>query len=353
MSTYHIITYGCQMNKSDSERWAGYLEKQNIKSAKDLKRADLIIINICSVREAALARAKARAKQIKSQNKNAKLVLTGCIMENNKKELEKIADEIWEQANMELEAKHKFKDQVFVPIMTGCNNFCSYCVVPYTRGGEKSRNPEDIINDVKHLAEKKYREIMLLGQNVNSYRAKIKNQELRIKKKKVTQDFSLDSEWNFPKLLKEITEIPGDFKISFLTSHPKDMSDELINIIASNDKISKDIHLPVQAGDNEILEKMNRKYTVEHYKNLINKIRAKVPEARISTDIIVGFPTETEGQFKNTVKLIKDIGFSQIFVAAYSPRPQTAASKLKDDVPDEEKKRRREKILEITKDRSR
>ena len=321
------------MNKSDSERIAAELEKKNCKPAKDFKAADLLIINICSVREAALNRAKTRARQIKSLNPNAKLILTGCILESNLKEMEEIADEIWPQADLEIEAKHKFEKSVFVPIMTGCNNFCSYCVVPYTRGREKSRNPKDIIKNIKDLTKTGYCEITLLGQNVNSYKYKPKFNEL----------------WDFPKLLKEIVKIPGNFKIHFLTSHPKDMSDELIEIIASSNKISKDIHLPVQSGDDKILEKMNRKYNTDHYKNLVKKIRKKILNSRISTDIIVGFPGETKKQFQNTLKLVKEIGFSQIFVAAYSPRPQTEASELKDNISCEEKKNRREKILNLLK----
>jgi tRNA-2-methylthio-N6-dimethylallyladenosine synthase len=326
------------MNKSDSERLAGYLEEQKYRPVNDFKQANLVIVNICSVREAAVNRAKTRAKQIKSQNPKTKLVLTGCIMEADKKEFKKIADEIWPHPSLELKAKHAFKENAFVPIMTGCNNFCSYCVVPYARGKEKSRKPEKIIKDVENLIEKGHRKIMLLGQNVNSYNSRFKIYDLRFKNKK---------KCNFPSLLKLATETPGDFKISFLTSHPKDMSDKLIEVISSSNKISKDIHLPVQSGDNEILKKMNRKYTVEHYKNLINKIKERITGARISTDIIVGFPGETKNQFENTVKLIKEVGFSQIFVAAYSPRPQTAASKLEDDISCEEKKRRREKILNL------
>lgn len=343
MPTYHIITYGCQMNKSDSERIAFKLEQKNLKATEDVQQANLVVINVCSVREAALDRAKVRAKQIKSLNPKAKLILTGCLLDKDKNELKQVADGIWPQVGLESAPKHHFKNSAFVPIMTGCNNYCSYCVVPYTRGREKSRRSENILKDIRRLVKAGHKEITLLGQNVNSYFSdfKIKSSNL----KTTTQDRK--RQINFPKLLKEMVGIPGDFKISFLTSHPKDMSDELIDIIAQSSKISKNIHLPVQSGDNEILKKMNRKYAVGHYKRLIKKIRNKVPEAKVSTDIIVGFPTETRKQFNNTLKLIKEIDFSQIFVAVYSPRPQTAALKLKDNVSPEEKKRRREEVLRL------
>ncbi len=211
--------------------------------------------------------------------------------------------------------------------MTGCNNFCSYCVVPYTRGKEYSRPAQEIIKEVKILVKKGYREITLLGQNVNSY-----------------QDRK-----GFLNLLKILNDSPGRFQIKFLTSHPKDMSDELIKVIGQSKKISQEIHLPVQSGDSQILKKMNRGYTINHYKKLIKKIRRQIPKAKISTDIIVGFPGETKKQFQNTVSLVKEIGFKQAFIAVYSPRAGTAATKLKDDVPADEKKRRKRIILDLMK----
>ena len=209
--------------------------------------------------------------------------------------------------------------------MTGCNNFCSYCAVPYTRGREKSRPANEIIKEVKKLIKNGYKEITLLGQNVNSY------------------------EFGFPKLLQIISNIPGDFQIKFMTSHPKDMSDQLIKTIAENKKISKEIHLPVQSGDNTILKKMNRDYTIGHYKKLIKKIRKAIPKAIISTDIIVGFPGETKKQFENTVKLVKEMNFKQIYTARYSPRLGTKAAKLENDVPDNEKIKRKRIILDLIK----
>ncbi|MFH1226144.1 MAG: MiaB/RimO family radical SAM methylthiotransferase, partial [bacterium] len=216
----------------------------------------------------------------------------------------------------------------YVPIMTGCNNFCAYCVVPYVRGRERSRPVKDILAEVKKLIKNGYKEIILLGQNVNSYRGKLK---VKSQKLKVI---------DFATLLKIINNIPGDFRIKFLTSHPKDMSDELIDAVAKLDKVVKYIHLPVQAGDNQVLKRMNRGYTVRHYKNLIKKIRAKIPGVMITTDIIVGFPSETKKQFEKSVKLFKEIKFDMAYIAQYSPRAGTAAAKMKDDVPKAEKKRR-------------
>ncbi len=313
---YHIITYGCQMNKSDSEGLAAKLEKKKYIPAQNIKQADLVIINVCSVRQSAIDRVYAKIKQLN----NFKIILTGCILEKDKRQFKEQVDEIWPIADFEEKAKCFSNKQAFVPIMTGCDNFCSFCVVPYTRGREKSRPAKEIVQQVKNLVKSGNQEITLLGQNVNSYP-------------------------DFPKLLKTISEIDEDFEIKFLTSHPKDFSDKLINVIAASNKISKEIHLPIQSGDNQILKKMNRSYTVSHYKNLIKKIRKKIPEVKISTDIIVGFPGETEKQFQNTIDLIKEIGFVQIYAAAYSPRPGTAASKLKDNIPAKEKKRRKKIVL--------
>jgi len=334
--SYYLITYGCQMNKSDSERIAAYLEKKQYYPASSPKEADLVVINACSVRQSAVDRIYSRIKKLRFQNPKAEIILTGCLLEKDKNQLQEQVDQIWPIIDINLKPKYQSPKRAYVPIITGCNNFCSYCVVPYTRGPEKSRPAPEIIEEVENLVKKGYKEITLLGQNVNSYKSelRIKNQELSI---------------NFPKLLKMLNDLKGDFKIKFITSHPKDMSDELIQVIARCQKVAKEIHLPVQAGDDEILKKMNRGYTVKDYKKLIKKIRQAIPQAKISTDIIVGFPGETKKQFQNTVKLIKEIGFSQAYVAAYSPRPSTAAAQLKDDVPSDEKKRRKRILLEMFK----
>lgn len=346
---YHIITYGCQMNKSDSERLASRLEKQGYQYAATARKADLVALNACSVRQSAVNRINSKIKQLKEQKK--KIFLTGCILEKDRKEWEKQVDQILPFVDLEIKPKHSSPKKAFVPIMTGCDNFCSYCVVPRLRGREHSRPAEKIVRQIKCLVKNGCREIVLLGQNVNSYKSRIDTNlpqisqiNIRSIRGKLAQ--ISDYEINFPELLKIINDIPGNFQIKFLTSHPKDMSDQLIKIVAASGKIAKEIHLPVQSGDNQILKKMNRGYTVAEYKKLIGKIRKKIPRAEISTDIIVGFPGETRKQFQNTVKLCKEIKFSQIYAAAYSPRQGALAAKLSDDISGQEKKKRKKIILE-------
>jgi len=326
MTKYYIITYGCQMNESDSQRIASQLEQQGEKPVKDIKEADLVVINICSVRQSAINRVYSKIKELnkfKIRNSKFKIILTGCILEKDKKQFKDRVDQIWPIADFKNKPKCQSIKHTFVPIMTGCDNFCSYCAVPYTRGREKSRPVKEIINQVKDLIKNNHKEITLLGQNVNSYQN------------------------NFPKLLKTLNNLPGNFKINFLTSHPKDMSDKLINIIANSKKVSKKIHLPIQSGDNQILKKMNRNYTVGHYKKLIKKIRKAIPDIELSTDIIVGFPGETKRQFQNTVKLVKEMNFERAFISCYSPRPGTTASKLKDNIPSGVKKKRKKILSDI------
>lgn len=319
---YHIFTYGCQMNKSDSERLAAKLKKGKHRPAEKASAADLIVINACSVRQSAIDRVYAKVRQFQGK----KIILTGCLLAKDKQQLKSLVAAIWPQPKLTVKAEHQSGPNVFVPIMTGCNNFCAYCVVPYTRGREYSRPAEEIIQEIKTLVKQNCQEITLLGQNVNSYR---------------------DKTVTFPKLLRLIAGLPGEFKVNFLTSHPKDFSDELIKTIAAAKKISRQIHLPLQSGDNTILKKMNRGYTAGQYKKLVKKIKAALPEAKISTDIIVGFPNETEKQFQNTVKLIKEIGFIQIYAASYSPRAGTAASHLTDTISCQEKKRRQRIVLDL------
>ncbi len=361
---YCLITYGCQMNKSDSERLAAVLDKSGHKPAAEIKIADLIVLNACSVRQSAIDRIYGKINQIQKLKKKPKIILTGCLLETDKRKFEGKVDEIWDIVDFDLIPKYQPGEQAYVPIMTGCNNFCSYCVVPYTRGREKSRPVEKIIKEVKSLIKKGYKEIMLLGQNVNSYKSKQNSSSPQMRgglrrggDKKTppppapssTEEGRAQKVINFARLLKMISDLNGNFQISFLTSHPKDMSDELINIIANSEKVAKEIHLPVQSGDNTILKKMNRHYTVSHYKNLIKKIRRKIPNAKISTDVIVGFPGETKKQFQNTVKLFKEIKFDKAYIAKYSPRLGTAAAKLKDGVSQKEKKRRWRILEEIVK----
>jgi len=355
---YHLITFGCQMNKSDSERIASVLENMGYQPVNKPEQADLIIVNMCSVRQSAVNRIYGLEKkftEFKKQNPygplapgqrpKLKIGLTGCILNQNKKKFEKKFDFIFnikdtsklkkiiakEEINIEkipldylsLNPKIDSEISAYIPIMTGCNNFCAYCVVPYTRDREFSRPTQEIITEIKNLLEQGYKEIILLGQNVNSYK---------------------DKNIDFPQLLKLINDLPGKFWLRFITSHPKDLSDKLIDVMAVSKKITEYLHLPVQSGDNQILKKMNRGYGVEQYKNLIKKIRKQIKKISISTDIIVGFPGETKKEFKQTVKLMKWAKFDMAYIAQYSPRPMTAAFKLEDDVIKKEK-RKREQIL--------
>jgi len=321
---YFVKTFGCQMNESDSERIAAFLEKQGYKSIPKIENANLIVVNACSVRQTAVDRIfglKKKFLKLKAHNPSLKTILTGCVIKSDISKFKEFFDEILTinqllgKNYLAIQPKYLFPQSAFVPIMTGCNNFCSYCVVPYTRGREISRPVKEIIEEVKDLLKDGYKEITLLGQNVNSYK------------------------YGFAKLLQKINNIPGDFRIKFLTSHPKDMSDELIDTIAKCKKVFKEVHLPVQSGDDKVLRKMNRGYTAKQYLDLIAKIKRKIPNAKITTDVIVGFPGETKKQFENTVKLFKKVGFSLAYVNKYSTRRETPASHFEDDVPLEEKKR--------------
>lgn len=373
--TYHIITFGCSANKSDSERIAGALESLNFQETRNIESAGLLIFNTCSVRKTAEDRVFGQARniaKIKDKNPNIKIALTGCMMHYGEnvlakkapfidiffdiRKLSELPSKLGLQANFEpkeylsFESKHESNFRAYVPISYGCNNFCAYCIVPFSRGREYSRPAEEIINEVKNLVKKGYKEIWLLGQNVNSYGIEElsqktvwnnktkKNAKPKIKKGCVT----------FPELLEKIDKIKGDFWIRFTSPHPKDFSDELIRVISKSDKITNYIHLPVQSGDDEILKKMNRTYTVKHYENLVKKIRKTLPDAAISTDTIVGFSGERRKHFENTKKLYKKIKFDMAFIAKYSPRPNTAsAMALKDDVSEKEKIKRYKELTEV------
>jgi len=418
MKTYHITTFGCQANLADSERIAGALENAGLKKAAKREAADVLVFNTCSVRQKAEDRVFGLKKEIaklREKKKGLKVVLTGCMTHYGKKELARrlpfvdIFLDIKETAKLpkllglaarasrreaddylKLEPKYSPGVSAGVPISYGCDNFCTYCIVPYSRNREYSRPVENIIKEVKNLVEKGYKEIWLLGQNVNSYRDSGKNSPaeasakagtireyelMKTRRKKVSsasrasicknnneptanprgaeltsllslqlnQTSSL--EMKFPDLLRIINSIPGDFWIRFTSPHPKDFSDELIKAMAECEKFARYVNLPLQSGDNSVLKKMNRPYTVGHYKKLVKKIRKAVPGIAISTDIIVGFPGETKKQFENTAKVMEEIGFDMAYISEYSPRPGTAAAKtMKDDVPHKEKECRK-KIL--------
>jgi len=299
------------MNESDSERIATLLESKGYQPATE-EQADLIVLNMCSVRQSAVDRVYAKIKKLPDK----KIVLTGCVLKKDRKRFIEMGVEFKNFNLDKIEPK-----TAYIPIMRGCNNFCSYCVVPYTKGRERFRPQKDIICEAKCLLKPGHKKIILLGQNVNSYP-------------------------DFVKLLQKITALEGDFEISFLTNHPKDFSDALIDEIAKNKKISREIHLPVQSGDNEILRLMNRKYTREQYLDLARKIKNKIPDAKLTTDIIVGFPGETQKQFQNTLDLIKKVGFFKAYIAKYSPRSGTAAYCLPDDISPAEKRARVRRLEE-------
>jgi len=327
---YFLRTYGCQMNISDSEEIAGWYQQKGWQETKSVEEADEVVIVTCSVRQTAEDRVYGlinNLSKLKKGKDNFKIILTGCMMRYPLKWLkDKMpqVDEFKKIDEFKLGGKkivRESKIHAFVPIIEGCNQFCAYCVVPYARGREISRPFKEIICEIKELSRKGYQEITLLGQNVNAYGKDLKTRD------------------NFAKLLQEIHQIKGIKKISFLTSNPWDLSDEIIEAI-SLPKIDRYLHLPVQSGDDEILKKMNRPYKVKNYLRLVGKIRKKIPDIEIGTDIIVGFPGETEKQFKNTVDLCQKAGFVKAYVAMYSPRWGTAAFHLKDDLPLREKKRR-------------
>lgn len=365
---YYIKTYGCQMNVHESEKLAGMLKSLNYEETNNMENADVIVFNTCCIRDAAEQKVLGNigaTKKLKKLNPNLIIAVCGCMaQEDGRKDLikekypyvsivfgthnlHKFKDylieynhkkqkiyNIWEkeeEINENVEMYRTSNNNAWVNIMYGCNNFCTYCIVPYVRGRERSRAMDDIVNEVKGLIKDGYKYITLLGQNVNSY----------------GNDFKDGT--NFAKLLKTLASLEGDFRIKFMTSHPKDLTEEVINTIATEKKISKVIHLPVQSGSNKILKLMNRNYTVEHYKDLINLIKQRVPNYFISTDIIVGFPNETEEDFNETYNLVKEVNYGGVFAFMYSPRTGTIAEKMENQVPQEIKNQRVNKLLALSK----
>lgn len=350
--TFYIKTYGCQMNISDSQRLESYYLARGLVKADSIKDADQIILNTCAIRQSAEDRVYALVKKLKSQNK--KVILTGCMagmavkdksgkLLKRLKEKAPFIDEFLpiEEVGFENIPVRQNKIHAYIPISNGCNNFCTYCVVPYSRGREVSRPFEDIINEIKDLVKKGTEEITLVGQNVNSYGSDIIESMPHIKPVFVKHLGRQRIPTLFPHLLNEVSKIKGIKKVSFISSNPWDFSDELIEIISKNKIIDRNIHLPVQSGDNKILKKMNRWYTREEYLDLVKKIKSKIKNVKLSTDIIVGFCSETEREFQNTVDLCKKVGFIKAYIAEYSVRPGTVAAKsFPDDVPNDIKKQR-------------
>ena len=351
---YFIQIFGCQFNESDSERAAAIFDQSGYVKTEKINEADLIMVMSCSVRQMAIDRIVGLKEKFAQIRKIRPLVtiLSGCVLGSDEKMMAEIFDMVVANADfyqlpkllkkrvgqlpqnyLKIHPNYNSKFQAYVPIMTGCNNFCSYCVVPYTRGREVSRPAKEVISECRDLINRGYKEIILIGQNVNSYRPTSKFQGIN----------------NFPRLLKAVDKIPGDYWLSFASSHPKDMSDELIDFLGHSQHLMPYLHLPAQAGDDEILRRMNRRYTVKHYVALIKKVRKSVPKIMISTDIIVGFPGETKKQFLNTAKLFRTVKFDMAYLARYSPRPGTVSAKMPDNVSFAEKKRREEYLNEILK----
>lgn len=362
---YFIETWGCQMNEEDSEKLSGMLLSMGYTACQNREQADVIIFNTCCVRENAELKVHGNLGQLKGlkrQKKDLIIAVCGCMMQQkgipqeiSKKypfvdiifgthnlhkfpeylnrvlmnderilEIESGSDEIVE--GMTIDRKSSLK--AFVTIMYGCNNFCTYCVVPQVRGREKSRKSEDIVNEIKALASEGYKEITLLGQNVNSY------------------GLGLEEDIDFPKLLRKINEIDGIERIRYMSSHPKDFSDDLISAMKDCDKVCNQLHLPVQSGSDVVLKAMNRHYTKEEYIEKINKIKSLIPDLAITTDIIVGFPGETEEDFEETLDLIRRVRYDSAFMFIYSNRKYTRADMMPNQIPDDVKHERFNRLVE-------
>lgn len=362
---YFIETYGCQMNVRDSQTLAGILDAMGYQPIDTKEKADIILFNTCCVRENAELRVYGNLgalRALKESKPGLLIGVCGCMMQQSEiaesiKKRFKFVDlvfgthnthclpeliyrvitekkpvySLWEKEQAIMEEVPVVRDKAasaWINITYGCDNFCSYCIVPYVRGRERSRKSEDIINEAKKLADEGFIEITLLGQNVNSY-GKDAN------------------EMSFPQLLRELNKIKKLKRIRFMTSHPKDLSDELIDVFAECEKVCKYLHLPVQSGSNSILKLMNRGYTAEHYIALIKRLKDKVPELALSTDIIVGFPNETEEDFLETLKLYKEVCFNTAYTFMYSKRTGTPAAKMLEQVPQTVKKERLARLMQV------
>ncbi len=369
--TYHIQTFGCQMNAKDSEKLAGILEYVGYTEC-DNENADFVIYNTCTVRENANTRVYGRIGYLgtlKAKNPFMKIALCGCMMQEPKAvekvkksyrfvdiifgthNIFKLAELLYEKFNgnnkqiidiwegtteivEDLPSAMKFDFKAGINITYGCNNFCTYCIVPYVRGRERSRKPEDIVKEAEELVSKGVIEVMLLGQNVNSYGK------------------GLEEPCSFAELLRKVCRVEGIKRVRFMTPHPKDFSDEVIEVMKTEPKICAHVHLPVQSGSSRILKRMNRHYTKEQYLTLVEKIKRELPDVSLTTDIIVGFPGETEEDFLDTVDVVKKCGFDSAFTFIYSKRNGTPAADYPDEVPEDVVKDRFERLLEVCKEQS-
>lgn len=360
---YYILTMGCQLNENDSEKLCGMIESMGYSKTEDLNEADLVLFNTCCVRENAEDKLFGKLGEVKKvkEKRGTIIAIGGCMMQEKhiqeklKKSypffdiifgthtIHKFPEDVYRIMQSEkqiqdildidgeviegLPIKRNDNIKASVTIMNGCNNFCSYCIVPYVRGRERSRNPEDIINEIENLAKAGYKEITLLGQNVNSYKG---NGNLGI--------------YKFSELLRAVNKIQGIERIRFVSPHPKDFTDDVIEAIAFSDKVCKIIHLPLQSGSTKVLKVMNRKYTKEQYLSLVEKMKNKIPGLKLSTDIIVGFPGETEEDFEDTLDVVKKVCFEQVFMFIYSRRVGTPGDKMENQIPEEIKHKRFDRL---------
>ena len=378
---YTILTMGCQLNENDSEKICGMLEEMGYEKTDDINEANLAIFNTCCVRENAEERLFGKVGELKNLKEKNNLIIAigGCMMQEEHilekikksfnyvdivfgthtlhklpedlysvlKNQKRIQDVIDIEGNVyeDLPIKRESKTQGSVTIMYGCNNFCSYCIVPYVRGRERSRKPKDIIKEVEELVKQGYKEIMLLGQNVNSY---LRSEMEAIKQGKlIDEDGDYKEIDSFAKLLMRINEIEGVERIRFVSPHPKDFTDDVIEAIAKCDKVCKFVHLPLQSGSTKMLKVMNRKYTKEQYLELVEKMKKRIPNIKFSTDIIVGFAGETEEDFEDTLDVVRKVGYEQVFMFIYSRRVGTPGDKMPNQVPEEIKHKRFDRLKEL------
>lgn len=362
---YCVVTYGCQMNLHESEKISGILSGMGMSAVNEPENADVVVFNTCCIRDTAERRALGnigKMKELKKKNKNLLIVVTGCMTQQNgfaenMKERYQYVDvilgthnisDLENQIRIRLEKKKRVAavldtdgyiddettpvtrtsfPNAWVNINYGCNNFCTYCIVPYVRGRERSRDMKSIISECEKLINDGYKEITLLGQNVNSYGNDVPDENV-----------------NFANLLREVAKIDGKFRIRFMTSHPKDLTEDVVKAIRDNDKICNNIHLPIQAGSNSVLKNMNRRYTREHYLGLIDMIRRYLPDCGITTDIMVGFPYETEEDFLDTMDIVEKVRFSTAFTFIYSVRKGTKAAEMP-QIPYEIKQNRIKRLI--------
>lgn len=382
---YFLHVYGCQMNVSDAERVSSMLDRLGFAKTDQEKEADLVGVVACSVRQAPIDRIYGQAAKWKTMKRDHGTVtmLSGCVLDHDKPGMEKMFDVMFPIKDLgtlpallserfgdldkapsleeyfDVVPKYDSSFAAFVPISSGCNKFCTYCAVPFTRGREISRPPNKVLEEVTHLVQRGYKLITILGQNVNSYGWDFEGVSINLPNRKVLTykpgikgelevvKREVENPMSFSGLLREIAAIPGDFWIRFTSSHPYDMSDELIETIRTNPKLTHWMHLAVQSGSNAVLARMNRLYSIEHYKERLEKIRTALPDAVFATDIITGFCGETEEAHEQTKSLLRWAKYDLAYIAQYSPRQGTVSARMRDDVPKDVKQRRWDELNDI------